>query len=429
MLGIRQVVRGDFDGTDAPTWQEWGTRPRRVAPVRTVRPVDRSARADRNVARQRESCTPTRAPSATAATSRWATAAPARDRRREQSGNTLYTVPATGRAANCGRATPVPSATSTATGGATSPSGTTEAATTSPARRPSEVDGSLTVYPGDGGPRSAANSRGPRSRAAILHTARLRDGGPGRRDGRDGILLPTSDGVSLLEDLDGAGGSATMVRDWPRPGPRQEALRPAPPRPPVHGRGLRRRRPGRTGLNWSADPMYGYYGENPTHWWITDGVTARDRTAFDAPVPGWSGCEASAVRLRPTRPSRPRADEPAPTREEQRKRVTLRSASGADRRRGTARSARSPHRVTSRASQMAAAAGGALRTRSASRRHAAGTRTPSRPSSGSPNASAPPSDSPTWPIRCSPDEGLPLLAEAESRRPPSGSRSSWSGTT
>jgi hypothetical protein len=26
--------------------------------------------------------------------------------------------------------------------------------------------------------------------------------------------------------------------------------------------------------------LFGFYGEHPTHWWITDGTTSRDQASF-----------------------------------------------------------------------------------------------------------------------------------------------------
>ncbi|MFD5384836.1 hypothetical protein ACFWMG_07690, partial [Streptomyces sp. NPDC127074] len=33
-------------------------------------------------------------------------------------------------------------------------------------------------------------------------------------------------------------------------------------------------------MNWGSGTSFGLYGEQPTHWWITDGTTSRDKTSF-----------------------------------------------------------------------------------------------------------------------------------------------------
>ena len=35
-------------------------------------------------------------------------------------------------------------------------------------------------------------------------------------------------------------------------------------------------------LNWAPGQLFGVYGENPTHWWITDGTGSEDGAAFAA---------------------------------------------------------------------------------------------------------------------------------------------------
>lgn len=138
-----------------------------------------------------------------------------------------------------------------------------------------EWNSTLAVYPGKGGapvthkiPRSLENSYyGPGG-----YTSADPDG-----DGKDGVLVATDDGALLIEgDKD-----------------RTEVLREGPAR--VNGKKTRARarqaRPSAAAdfdgdgkeeliLNWGANRLFGLYGDEPTHWWITDGTTSRDKTAF-----------------------------------------------------------------------------------------------------------------------------------------------------
>ncbi|MCQ4208926.1 FG-GAP repeat domain-containing protein [Streptomyces longispororuber] len=286
VLGLKQVVRGDFDGdghhdlagvgdTGSDVWFLYGPFDRSTgAPARTgTLPGNGGSLYADPGAVDTPGDEPRTTPLLQHATDDG-----------EQSGNTLYTDPATGR----GRELRAGNARAF---GDFDGDGRRDVAVGDDGSRndepgsesePPEVDGSLTVYPGDGGPpvrrelpRSALPRRG--FSTPLVYVAADPDG-----DGRDGILLPTYDGVSLLEDLDGTGGSATMVREGPARahGKKLSAQRRhARPYTAADFDGNGRDEPV---LNWSADPMYGYYGDAPTHWWVTDGVTARDRTAFDA---------------------------------------------------------------------------------------------------------------------------------------------------
>ncbi|MFF6996445.1 FG-GAP repeat domain-containing protein [Streptomyces sp. NPDC008313] len=141
---------------------------------------------------------------------------------------------------------------------------------------PPEVDGSLAVYPGSGA--EAVTHRLPRAPKGAAT-----DYGPGGfvaadpdGDGRDGILVATYEGATLID-----GDRRTDVR---REGPaRADGGK-------IRAR-WRRARPVDAAdfdgdghdelvLAWAADALFGFYGENPTHWWITDGTTDRDRTSF-----------------------------------------------------------------------------------------------------------------------------------------------------
>ncbi|MFJ8929175.1 hypothetical protein ACIRLA_21615 [Streptomyces sp. NPDC102364] len=139
-----------------------------------------------------------------------------------------------------------------------------------------DVDGSLAVYPGGGGAPETYKLPEPGK-------GRHGDYGPGGYvaadpdgDGRDGILVATYDGATLID-----GDERIPVL---RQGPAQ-----------VDGKkrsdNARRARPIEAGdfdadgkdelvLAWAADGLFTLYGEHPTHWWITDGTSGRDATSF-----------------------------------------------------------------------------------------------------------------------------------------------------
>ncbi|MEU6767028.1 VCBS repeat-containing protein [Streptomyces sp. NPDC046853] len=133
---------------------------------------------------------------------------------------------------------------------------------------------SLAIYPGKGGdpithkiPESRENSYyGPGD-----YTSADPDG-----DGRDAVVVATDDGALLID----GGKKRTVV------------LREGPPR--LEGKKIRARsRDARLYsaadfdadgkeeliLNWGASTLF-MYGEKPTHWWLTDGTSSRDKTAF-----------------------------------------------------------------------------------------------------------------------------------------------------
>ncbi|QKV96053.1 hypothetical protein HUT19_33570 [Streptomyces sp. NA02950] len=139
-----------------------------------------------------------------------------------------------------------------------------------------DVDGSLAVYPGKGGapvtyrlpavPKEAGNDYGPGGFVAADP-----DG-----DGRDGILVATYDGATLLD-----GDQRTAVL---RQGPAKVDGKKTPEK-------RRHARPAGAAdfdgdgkdeliLRWGPGTLFGLYGEHPTHWWITDGTTSRDKAAF-----------------------------------------------------------------------------------------------------------------------------------------------------
>ncbi|MEB8343086.1 FG-GAP repeat domain-containing protein [Streptomyces endophyticus] len=133
-----------------------------------------------------------------------------------------------------------------------------------------EVDHAMTMYPGDGG--APVRRELPRPgqkgfRAALVYAAADPDG-----DGRDGVLVATEHGVALLNGTDEV---VELDREGPARGPRRHAL-------PYTAADFDGDGRDELVLAWSADSVFAMYGENPTHWWITEGTSGRDRAAFDA---------------------------------------------------------------------------------------------------------------------------------------------------
>lgn len=141
---------------------------------------------------------------------------------------------------------------------------------------PADVDGKLTVYPGSGGapvthrlpeaPEGASTDDGPGGFAAADP-----DG-----DDRDGILVATYEGATLID-----GDKRTPVT---RQGPAKADGEKTPKK-------WRHARPAGVAdfdgdgkdeliMNWGSGASFGFYGAQPTHWWITDGTTSRDKTSF-----------------------------------------------------------------------------------------------------------------------------------------------------
>jgi hypothetical protein len=139
-----------------------------------------------------------------------------------------------------------------------------------------DVAGSLAVYPGSGGqpvthrlpeaPEGAATDYGPGGFVAADP-----DG-----DGRDGILVATYEGATLVDGDD-----------------RTKVLREGPAK--VNGEKTpakwRHARPAGAAdfdgdgkeelvLDWGPGTGFGLYGTGPTHWWITDGTSDRNQASF-----------------------------------------------------------------------------------------------------------------------------------------------------
>jgi hypothetical protein len=136
----------------------------------------------------------------------------------------------------------------------------------------SDVVGSLDVYPGSGGapvkyrlpevPEGAGTDYGPGG-----YVAADPDG-----DGRDGVLVATYEGATLID-----GDKRTPIQRTVQKGPAKwRHTRPAGAAD-LDGDGK-----DELILNWASGSLFGLYGEDPTHWWITDGTTSRDKASFAA---------------------------------------------------------------------------------------------------------------------------------------------------
>ncbi|MFI8849987.1 hypothetical protein ACIGW3_07250 [Streptomyces sp. NPDC053499] len=139
-----------------------------------------------------------------------------------------------------------------------------------------EVDGSLTVYPGKGGaPAIHRLPKAPKGAATGYGPGGFMSADPDG-DGRDGILVATYEGATLID-----GDERTSVL---REGPARANGRKTPGK-------WRHARPAGAAdfdsdgkdelvLNWDPSTEFRLYGEHPTHWWITDGTTSRNKASF-----------------------------------------------------------------------------------------------------------------------------------------------------
>ncbi|MFF5020180.1 hypothetical protein [Streptomyces sp. NPDC001165] len=135
---------------------------------------------------------------------------------------------------------------------------------------PPEVDGSLDVYPGSGDkPVKYRLPKGPEGKGT--------DYGPGGfsaadpdGDGRDGILVATYEEATLMD-----GDKRTRVlREGDKGSAECRHAR------PVGADDFDADGKDELILNWASDGLFCGYGEDPTHWWITDGTTSRDKASF-----------------------------------------------------------------------------------------------------------------------------------------------------
>ena len=141
---------------------------------------------------------------------------------------------------------------------------------------PPDVSGSLTVYPGSGGApvdhRSPVASEEPEGyEAAGGYTSADPDG-----DGRDGILVATYAGATLVD-----GDRRTPVsRKGPAKADGRKVRAKDRPARPVGAADFDGDGKDELVLNWGSGVSTGPYGQQPTHWWITDGTGSRDKTTF-----------------------------------------------------------------------------------------------------------------------------------------------------
>ncbi|MGR3938313.1 hypothetical protein [Streptomyces sp. BRA346] len=140
---------------------------------------------------------------------------------------------------------------------------------------PSDVGGSLAVYPGSGG--APVTHRLPEAPKGAS------DYGPGGfaaadpdGDGRDGVLVATYEGATLID-----GDKRTQVT---RQGPAKANGKKTPAKwrhaRPVGAADFDGDDKDELILNWGSGTLFGTYGEQPTHWWITDGTGSRDKASF-----------------------------------------------------------------------------------------------------------------------------------------------------
>ncbi|MEU6083423.1 VCBS repeat-containing protein [Streptomyces sp. NPDC047108] len=140
-----------------------------------------------------------------------------------------------------------------------------------------DVDGSLAVYPGDGGEpithrlpeasKEPGNDFGPGPFAAADP-----DG-----DGRDGILVATYEGATLIDGDE----RTTVLREGPAKADGEKTPAKWRHARPAGAADFDGDGKDELILHWAPGILFGLYGEHPTHWWITNGTTSRDQTSFN----------------------------------------------------------------------------------------------------------------------------------------------------
>lgn len=141
-----------------------------------------------------------------------------------------------------------------------------------------EIDGKATVYPGNGDEPVALDLPEPPPGEGDSYY------GPGDfaaadpdGDGRDALLVPTYEDAVLIDGDE----RLSVLREGPARTADGEKT-PAKDRNarPVGAADFNGDGRDELILNWGPDPLFALYGEQPTHWWITDGASSRDATTF-----------------------------------------------------------------------------------------------------------------------------------------------------
>ncbi|MFJ8824137.1 hypothetical protein ACIREE_20420 [Streptomyces sp. NPDC102467] len=136
-----------------------------------------------------------------------------------------------------------------------------------------DVEGSLSVYPGAGGTPSTYRLPAGATAGSDIggYLAADPDG-----DGRDGILVATDDGATLI---DGSERRTVLRRGPARLDGRKTPAKERPARPyaaaDFDADGW-----DELVMGWAAGTTSDLYGRQPTHWWITSGMSGRDVASF-----------------------------------------------------------------------------------------------------------------------------------------------------
>jgi hypothetical protein len=139
-----------------------------------------------------------------------------------------------------------------------------------------EVDGSLAVYPGSGSrpvthrlPDDAKDADGQWARGEFV--AADPDG-----DGRDGILVATSTGATLIDGNE----RIPVLREGPASLNGEKTQAKSRHAGPAGAADFDGDGKDELILNWGPRTQFGTYGMFSTHWWITDGTTVKDMKSF-----------------------------------------------------------------------------------------------------------------------------------------------------
>ncbi|MEW2167938.1 hypothetical protein AB0912_33815 [Streptomyces sp. NPDC007084] len=142
-----------------------------------------------------------------------------------------------------------------------------------------EVEGSLAVYPGDGGESVKQQlPRAPKDGDGVEHYE-----GPGGfmaadpdGDGRDGVLVATYEGATLID----GDRRLTVGRTGPTQAKKGKDASEGQRARPVAAADFDADGKDEIVFDWGDDGMFESSGAGPTHWWVTDGMTSMDKTSF-----------------------------------------------------------------------------------------------------------------------------------------------------